>query len=71
MKTLVKTSVKLLCNSSPSHGCPEVWHDPAAVRSQRVQITDDFGGVAKMSRRQFGVLVHSAKEGELDGYLET
>ena len=66
-----KESIALLCNSSPSHGCPEVFENATAAEPQQIQIKDDFGGLARMSRAQFSVLLKRAKQGRLDRYLET
>jgi len=50
--------------------CPVVKrHDNTAPISRRIEIADDFGGSARMSKRQFFALVKAAKKGEFDKIL--
>lgn len=65
----MKKSVVLLCGPGCCPACPEVFEDAHATEMQQIEIKDDFGGLVKMSRSQFSVLVSSAKDGKLDAYL--
>jgi len=52
--------------------CPVVnEHDQSVPENKRLEITDDFGGSAKMSRDQFSQLVIAAKNGEFDEILKS
>ena len=65
----MKKSVILLCGPGCCPACPEVFENAVAPEAQQIEIRDDFTNTVKMSKSQFSVLVRSAKEGKLDGYL--
>jgi hypothetical protein len=65
----MKKSVILLCGPGCGPACPEVFENAVAPEAQQIEIRDDFTNTVKMSKSQFSVLVKSAKEGKLDGYL--
>lgn len=54
-----------------SCGCPELHVDPNADDERRVVITDDFGQRIQMSLAQLAVIVDDARNGVLDGLLES
>ncbi|MCT2585783.1 hypothetical protein JT362_21945 [Actinophytocola sp. S1-96] len=62
--------VRTFCGTT-ARGCPTLWVDPDAVPSQRVEITDDFGQRIQMSVAQFANIVADAKDGTLDGLLQS
>jgi hypothetical protein len=65
----MKKSVILLCGPGCCPACPEVFENANAPEAHQIEIRDDFTNTVKMSKSQFSVLVKSAKEGKLDGYL--
>lgn len=52
--------------------CPVVKeYDQSVPENKQLEITDDFGGSAKMSRHQFAAFVTAAKNGEFDEIQKT
>ena len=64
----MKKSIVLLCGPGCCPACPEVFENAAAPDPQQIEITDDFGGLVKMSKSQFAVLINNAKAGKLDEF---
>jgi hypothetical protein len=66
----MKTQLTRLCAMTNANACPVISVDDSAIPAQAVEISDDFGGKAQMSREQLGVFVREAKSGKFDSALQ-